>query len=209
LVSVKTFANPEGIPGKSSDGVIDLQILIEMTEFPFHSVWTLARALKIPRSTVWDHLQKGPLVVKHLRCVPRTLDAAERRTRVTMSESLLKDLAQAQHQRWRHFLTCDASWLLHATDFERMWVPEGEMPRSRRRVIVSTPKVMVSIFWSPIGFPVITALPSKTKFSSAYFCDNIIPKIVEGMSVDLAESPRRLMLQMDNTSPHRAHRASV
>jgi histone-lysine N-methyltransferase SETMAR len=78
------------------------------------------------------------------------------------------------------------------------------MPRSRPWVIVSTLKVMVSIFWSPVNFPVITALPSKSKFSSAYFCDKIIPKIVDGMPFDLAKSPRKLILHIDDTSPHRA-----
>jgi hypothetical protein len=63
---------------------------------------------------------------------------------------------------------------------------------------------MVSIFWSPVGFPVITALPAKTKFSSVDFCETIIPKIVKGMPFDLAESPRKLMLHMDNASPRRA-----
>jgi transposase len=62
----------------------------------------------------------------------------------------------------------------------------------------------VSIFWCPVGFPDSTALPPKTKFSSTYFCNNIIPKIVERMPFDLAESPRKLMLRMDNASPHRA-----
>jgi hypothetical protein len=84
-----------------------------------------------------------------------------------------------------------------------MWVPEGEIPQSRPWVIVSTPKVMVSIFWSPVGFPIITALPPKAKFSSAYLCDNIIPKIIEAMPVELTESPRKLMLHMDQASPHR------
>jgi hypothetical protein len=48
---------------------------------------------------------------------------------------------------------------------------------------------MESIFWSPVGFPVITALRPKTKFSSAYFCDSITPKIIEGMPFDLASLP--------------------
>jgi hypothetical protein len=95
-------------------------------------------------------------------------------------------------------------FVLYGTDFERMWVPEGEMPRSRPWVIVSTPKVMGSIFWSPVGFPVITALPPRPKVSSASFYDNIIPKIVEGIPFDLAESPRKLMLHTDNTSRRRA-----
>jgi hypothetical protein len=95
-------------------------------------------------------------------------------------------------------------FVLYATDSERMWVPEGEMPQSRPRVIVSTPKVIVSIFWSPVGFTVITALPPKTKFSSAYFCDNSIPEIVKGRPFDLAKSPRKLMLHLGNVRPLRA-----
>jgi hypothetical protein len=75
--------------------------------------------------------------------------------------------------------------------------------------IVSTPKVMVSIFWSPIGFPVIPALLPKTKFSSASFCDDFIPKIIEGTSFDSAKSPRKLMLPMDNATRHRACNARV
>jgi histone-lysine N-methyltransferase SETMAR len=63
---------------------------------------------------------------------------------------------------------------------------------------------MVSIFWSSIGFPGITAFLPKTSFSSAYFCDHIIPKIVEALPFDLAQSPRKLMLQMDHASPHPA-----
>jgi hypothetical protein len=63
----ENILEPGSHPGKPSDGLIDVEILIELTAFPFHSVRTLARTLKIPRSTVWDHLQKERSVVKHLR----------------------------------------------------------------------------------------------------------------------------------------------
>jgi transposase len=36
-----------------------------------------------------------------------------------------------------------------------------------------------------------------------FLCD-IIPKIVEGMLFDFAKSPRKLMLHLDNATPHRA-----
>jgi hypothetical protein len=121
---------------------------------------------------------------------------------VTIAEGLLRDLQQERHQGWRSFLTGDESWFFCVTDFERMWVPEGQMPQSRPRTIISTPKVMVSIFWSPVGFPVITALPPKTSFSSAYFCDHIIPKIVERLPFDLVQSPRKLASHMNNASLH-------
>jgi hypothetical protein len=63
---------------------------------------------------------------------------------------------------------------------------------------------MVSIFWSPLGFPVTTVLPPRTIFTAASFYGDIIPKIVDGMSFDLANSPRQLILQMDSATPHRA-----
>ena len=66
----ENILEPGSHPGKPSDGLIDFEILTELTAFRFHSVRTLARTLKIPRSTVWDHLQKGRFVVKHLRRVP-------------------------------------------------------------------------------------------------------------------------------------------
>jgi hypothetical protein len=56
----------------------------------------------------------------------------------------------------------------------------------------------------PIGFPVITAPQPDINSSSAYFCDDNIPKILEGMSFNLTQSPRKLMLHMDHATPDRA-----
>jgi histone-lysine N-methyltransferase SETMAR len=85
-----------------------------------------------------------------------------------------------------------------------MWLPEGTMPQSHPMTIISTPKVMVSIFWSSVGFAMIIALSPRTKFTSAYFCDDIILMIVERMPFDLVTSPQQLMLHMDHTTPNRA-----
>jgi hypothetical protein len=51
--------------GKSSDRIIDFEILTERTLLRFDSVRTLARRLKIPRYKSRDDLQEGPFVVKH------------------------------------------------------------------------------------------------------------------------------------------------
>jgi hypothetical protein len=48
---------------------------------------------------------------------------------------------------------------------------------------------MVSTFWCPLNFSVITALPPRTKFTTAYFWRDITPKIVEEMPFDLVNSP--------------------
>jgi hypothetical protein len=59
-----------------------------------------------------------------------------------------------------------------------MSLPEGMTPQSHPRTVISSRKVIVSIFWSSFGFPVITALLPRTKLTAAYFCSGISPKII-------------------------------
>jgi histone-lysine N-methyltransferase SETMAR len=79
------------------------------------------------------------------------------------------------------------------------------MAPTRARHIISTPKVLIAIFWSPLGFPVIDALPTGEKFTALYFCDNIVPQIGEQRSSDARQKTgRKLVVHMDNATPHRA-----
>jgi hypothetical protein len=70
-------------PGKPSDGFVDFEMLTELTAFHFHSMRTLAHTLKLPRSMIWDHLNKRPFVVKHFRWIPHRLEDEAKRVRVT------------------------------------------------------------------------------------------------------------------------------
>jgi hypothetical protein len=42
--------------GQLPDGFIDFKLFTELTAFPFRSLRTVAHTLKIPPSTIWDHL---------------------------------------------------------------------------------------------------------------------------------------------------------
>jgi hypothetical protein len=152
--------------GKESDGLVDFKILLELTAFPFHSVRTLASSLKISHSTIYDHLRRGNFTIKHLRWVPHTLDDDRKRARVEMAYSMLRMIAEARYQGWQYFLTGDESWFFYSTDYEQLWIPRGERAPTRARRIISTPKVMITIFWSPLGFPVIDALPDWRTFTA-------------------------------------------
>jgi hypothetical protein len=110
LVCGDNILEPVERKGKKSDGLVDFKILIALTAFPFHSVRTLASSLKIPHSTIYDHLQRGHFTVKHLRWVPHTLDDWAKRARVDMANSILKMIAEARHQSWRYFLTGNEPW---------------------------------------------------------------------------------------------------
>jgi hypothetical protein len=70
--------------------------------------------------------------------------------------------------------------------------------------MISTPKVMISIFWSPLALSVIPGVRVSIKFTPAYFYSDIIPKIIEGMSFDLANPPQQLMLHIGNATSPRA-----
>ena len=94
--------------GPSGDSTIDVQICFQLEQFPFHSIRTLSSTLKIPKSTIHDHLLKMGFVVKHLRFVPHTLNSIQKLNLVNLSKQLLKIIEQARHQSWQFFLTGDA-----------------------------------------------------------------------------------------------------
>jgi hypothetical protein len=96
-----------------------------------------------------------------------------------MANSMLRVIGEAHHQNWRYFLTGDEPCFFYSIDYEQMRLPQGEKAPTRAIRIISTPKVMIIICWSPLRFPVIDALPAGEKFTARYFCDNTVPQIAE------------------------------
>jgi hypothetical protein len=79
------------------------------------------------------------------------------------------------------------------------------MAPTNARHIISTPKVLITIFWSPLSFPVIDALPVGERFAAGQFCDNIVPQIAEQQWSDARQNRyRKFVIQMDKVTPHRA-----
>jgi hypothetical protein len=64
----------------------------------------------IPRSTIYDHLERGNFTGKHSRWVTHTLEECAKPARVDMANSMLKMITEARHQSWRYFLTGDELW---------------------------------------------------------------------------------------------------
>jgi hypothetical protein len=67
--------------------------------------------------------------------------------------------------------------------------------------MISCPKTMIVIFWSPLGLPVIQALLPKVTFTLEFFVDANLPHIV--VAKRAGNPGRRLVLHTDNASPHR------
>jgi hypothetical protein len=64
----------------------------ELEISPFHSVHSLASAIKRLRETVWCHLHSIGFVVKHLRLVPHTLSLVQTNKRIEYSLDLKRTL---------------------------------------------------------------------------------------------------------------------
>ena len=185
--------------GPSSDSTIDVQICLQLEQFPFHSLRTLSSTLKIPKSTIHDHLRKMGFVVKHLRFVPHTLNSIQKLNRVQLSKQLLKIIEQARHQSWRFFFI---------EDFEIQWLRHGEKPSTRSKRIISSPKRMITVFWSPLGFKIIEMLPKGCRFNSQYFTETILAKIADLYEeIDQVSPKRKLLIHMDNATPHKSNAA--
>jgi hypothetical protein len=106
--------------GRLPDDRINDPIAEELEISPFHSVRSLASAIKRPRETIWCHLHSMRFVVKHLRLVPHTLSLVQRNERIEYSIDLKRMLKLAKHRGWRYFLTGDESWFYLTIDHEQI-----------------------------------------------------------------------------------------
>jgi hypothetical protein len=66
----------------------------------------------------------------------------------------------------------------------------------------NSPKSVIVIFWSPLSFPVIQALPPKMTFTAKFLVNNILPDIVAAKPA--CDPCQRLVLHLANASPHQA-----
>jgi hypothetical protein len=62
---------------------------------------------------------------------------------------------------------------------EQIWLRPGETPPERARHTIQDRKIMVTIAWNPLGFPLIVALPTGRSFNVDYYRDNIFAALTQ------------------------------
>jgi hypothetical protein len=71
-----------------------------------------------------------------------------------------------------------------ATDHEQIWLrPEETLPERARHTIQDR-KIIVTIAWNPLGFPLIVKLPKGGIFNAEYDRDNILAALTQFQSED-------------------------
>jgi hypothetical protein len=150
----------------------DCAILVALEDYSFSSVRELAKLTYLPVTTVYRRLTSSlGFVVKHLRWVPHVLNYNQISARITLSRKLLTALNSIKEQGWQYLLILDESWFYLSTDYNSIWLQDGELPPERERKMINSKKLMVTIVWNPLGFHLIDVLPKGQTFNAAYYIE--------------------------------------
>ena len=157
---------------------VDYLIKNTVDEEPFLSIRQIAKKTGIPKRSIYIRLTNYlGYVSKHLKWVPHLLSELQKQNRVTISIDLLRILEKAQRQGWKYFVTGDESWFYLCYDYERQWVLSGEKPDVRAKKLISSEKVMITVFWNPNQIALVDALPKGERFNASYYTSNILEKL--------------------------------
>jgi hypothetical protein len=156
----------------------DEAILAALEESPFSSIRQFARATHLTPSRVSLHLtQKLGYTVRHLRCVPHTLSAADKLVRARLLMQSMGLLGAQRRKSWQDMRTLDDSWFYFTTDSECIWLPQHAPPPETQRLTISDKKMMVTIGGNPACFWGIAARPKGSKFHINSFIPEISTRI--------------------------------
>lgn len=181
----------------------DFRIKDVVDEEPFLSVRQIATLTGIPKSTVFERLtEKLGYISKHLKWVPHLLSEEQKRNRVIIANDLLKIIEKAERQGWKYFVTGDESWFYLCYDYERQWVVSGEEPSIREKKMISSEKVMITVFWNPKQIALVDALPKGEKFNALYYTNNILEKLQKLGNGFPDTNGKKLNVHADNARPH-------
>jgi hypothetical protein len=86
-------------------------------------------------------------------------------------------------------------------DHEQIWLRPGETLPERARHTIQDRKIMVTIAWNPLGFPLIVALSKGPIFNAEYYRDNILAALTQLQPDD---DGRKLVVHVDNAKAHTA-----
>jgi hypothetical protein len=166
-------------PDKSPTKIIDDAILDALARQPFSSIRELAKLTCIATSTVYRHLTRWlGFIVKHLRWVRHCSTDTQNASRVTPANRLLHEIRLIERHDWHSIMTLDESWLYFPICHEQIWLRPDEEPPERARHTIQDQKIMVTITWNLLGFPVVDALPKRRIFNEEYYLDNILRALV-------------------------------
>jgi hypothetical protein len=116
-----------------------------------------------------------------------------------------KVLQSATHRSRRYFLTGDESLFYFTIDHDHISIPDGREVWIHPKQTIGSPKRMLTVFWSPLGFSFVEILPKEIHCDGRYFCSSILSMAGQNRPAATPEDTRRnMVLHFDNACPHTA-----
>ncbi|XP_030765065.1 protein GVQW3-like [Sitophilus oryzae] len=85
------------------------------------------------------------------RWVPRLLTLDQKRVRMNISNAMLAQFRRNKSEFWRRLITVDKTWIHHYTAETKIqskqWTAKGEQAPKKAKTVISTGKMMATVFW--------------------------------------------------------------
>lgn len=140
------------------------------------------------------------------RWVPRLLSAEQKRVRYTISRDCLELFETDPEDFLSRFVTMDESWVHHHTpeskQQSKQWKRSDSPTPKKAKVVLSTNKVMASVFWDAKGIIFVDYLPKSQTINSSYYC-NLLRRLREEIKEKRPGMLRKKVLfHQDNARVH-------
>jgi hypothetical protein len=143
---------------------------------PFVLLCTIGEMQRISPETVRLHLLRIGDVLKAFHWVPHILTDDPKLIHIAMCQTMLVALRVQEHNQWHNSVTGEESRFYFEHVRGRLLISSLEnAPDYPNRTIV-TEKHMLTVFWNPDGFQVVTILAKEELFNATWFTDgHLVP----------------------------------
>ena len=182
------------------------KVRLAIENFENASIRELSQLTNVPPTSVYRYLtQQLGYVNRIFRWIPHMLSKEHKNNRVELSKNLLNEIEKAKSTNFRFFVTGDESWFYYTFDNKSQWVKDGMQAGTKVNHGFSTPKIMVSIFWSIDGIRNIDCVESGQSMDSSYFISNVLTPISESELFNKAKKQKKkFSIHMDNAPIHKS-----
>jgi transposase len=108
-------------------------------------------------------------------------------------------LRASQHNFWNYFVTGDENWFYLETSHEIIRFQHYDPHPVPDKNTINSPKVMITVFWSPTHFHLIERLPFRQIFTSNYFSQTIFYMLQKNF---FHLTDRRIVVYINNALEH-------
>jgi hypothetical protein len=130
------------------------------------------------------------------------LSDMQEQTRAYMSGELLQPLQVQKAKALHKIVTIDESEFYLSNDHELIWLPAGAPVLDRKKYIIQSSKLILTVIWNPHGFHLVDALQKGMKFNGSYYVTRILKLFHEGKKQQAFEATRKLIIYADNARSH-------